>query len=252
MKTEQDWLECEDPRQLIQAAFDRRSELWWNGISREPSDRQMNLIICAMASLTPSRNPGYVRRWYEEVEEGEWAGPGLEAGPDHTDGLWQTTMRWASGQMGKPIEFNKISFSNVVRDILGNPFRPSWRDRWTDQDENKWRRKAFVISAPTWLTPRAKAMAQLIYNEFDFEALPVLADLLEEEGCDCEETLNHLRGKEKCHERNTQGYECKDGKLFYINSGLAYCHGCKGTGCVPLRGPHFRGCWALDLLLDKF
>jgi hypothetical protein len=54
--------------------------------------------------------------------------------------------------------------------------------------------------------PRLAARA---YGEGDFAALPVLADALEDAGCEDPEILSHLRGP----------------------------------------GPHVRGCWALDLLL---
>jgi hypothetical protein len=53
------------------------------------------------------------------------------------------------------------------------------------------------------------AVARQVYEGRDFGALPVLADALEEAGCDESELLDHLRGP----------------------------------------GPHVRGCWALDLAL---
>jgi hypothetical protein len=54
-------------------------------------------------------------------------------------------------------------------------------------------------------------LAQAIYNDRAFARLLILADALEEAGCTNEEILVHLRGP----------------------------------------GPHVRGCWPLDLLLDK-
>ena len=51
----------------------------------------------------------------------------------------------------------------------------------------------------------------MIYQERAFERLPILADALEEAGCDDPDILSHLRGP----------------------------------------GPHVRGCWALDLVLGK-
>jgi hypothetical protein len=55
------------------------------------------------------------------------------------------------------------------------------------------------------------AVAQSIHAHRAFEDLPALADALEEVGCDCVELLDHLRGG----------------------------------------GPHFLGCWALDLLMGR-
>jgi hypothetical protein len=54
-------------------------------------------------------------------------------------------------------------------------------------------------------------LAVAIYEDETFEHLPILADALEEAGCSDEEILGHLRGPE----------------------------------------PHVRGCWVVDLLLDK-
>jgi hypothetical protein len=61
------------------------------------------------------------------------------------------------------------------------------------------------------LTPTVKALAQTIYDERRFQDLPVLADALEEAGCTNTEILNHCREP----------------------------------------GEHVRGCWAVDLILEK-
>jgi hypothetical protein len=82
-----------------------------------------------------------------------------------------------------------------VRDIFGNPFRPAAVD-------------ADWLAGPGGTAAR---LARGIYDEGRFADLPVLADALEEAGCD-DETV------------------------------LAHCHG---------GGPHVRGCWVLDLLLGK-
>jgi hypothetical protein len=59
-----------------------------------------------------------------------------------------------------------------------------------------------------WNNSTVLRMAQAIYQDRSFDLLPVLADALVEAGCDDEELLAHCRGK----------------------------------------GPHVRGCWAVDLL----
>jgi hypothetical protein len=87
----------------------------------------------------------------------------------------------------------------LVRDIFGNPFRPVAFDRF-------------------WVTSNVVNLAQSIYEErqvpsglFDNQRMGILADALEEAGCDNADILGHLR------------------------SG----------------GDHVRGCWAVDLLLGK-
>ena len=81
---------------------------------------------------------------------------------------------------------------SLLRDIFGNPFRP-------------------VTADPSWLTSTVVALARTIYYEWAFDRLPILADALEEAGCDDADVLTHLRGD----------------------------------------GPHARGCWVLDLVLGK-
>jgi len=88
---------------------------------------------------------------------------------------------------------------HLLREVFGNPFRPA------------------TIS-PAWRTPQVVALAQAASEERELPAgtldqarLAVLADALEEAGCDQADLLAHLRGP----------------------------------------GPHVRGCWAVDLLLGK-
>jgi hypothetical protein len=78
----------------------------------------------------------------------------------------------------------------LARCVFGNPFRP------------------FPV-APEWRTGTVLAIAHVVYAERAFDQLPILADALEEAGCDALELLTHCRGP----------------------------------------GPHALGCWVLDLVL---
>jgi hypothetical protein len=78
-------------------------------------------------------------------------------------------------------------------DIVGNPFRPA----------------AF---SPEWCSPTAVAISRGMYESRDFSAMPVLADALQEAGCEESDVLAH----------------CRD----------------------PYQ-PHVRGCWVVDLVLGK-
>jgi hypothetical protein len=69
-----------------------------------------------------------------------------------------------------------------------------------------------VSLGPTWLTSDVVALAQGIYAESAFDRMPILADALQDAGCMNEDVLNH----------------CRDPKQF-----------------------HVRGCWVVDLLLEK-
>jgi hypothetical protein len=88
----------------------------------------------------------------------------------------------------------------LLRDLVGPlPFRPA-------------------TLSPAWRTPQVVALAQAGYDQrempagtLDVARLAVLADALEDAGCDQADLLAHLRGS----------------------------------------GPHVRGCWAVDLVLGK-
>jgi hypothetical protein len=82
--------------------------------------------------------------------------------------------------------------SRLLRDIFGNPFRP-------------------VTFSPAWRTDTALSLARQMYDSREFSAMPILADALQDAGCDSEDILNHCRGD----------------------------------------GPHVRGCWVVDLVLGK-
>jgi len=60
----------------------------------------------------------------------------------------------------------------LVRDIFGNPFRP-------------------VSVNPSWLSSTVVAIAAGVYQDRAFDRLPVLADALQDAGCDNEDVLNH-------------------------------------------------------------
>jgi hypothetical protein len=65
----------------------------------------------------------------------------------------------------------------LVRDVFGNPFRP-------------------VVVDPTWGTWNEQMVvkvARAIYEERAFECLPILADALEDAGCDNGAILDHCR-----------------------------------------------------------
>lgn len=81
---------------------------------------------------------------------------------------------------------------NLVRELFGNPFRP-------------------VTFSPQWHTDTVRSLAQGMYESRDFSTMPILADALQDAGCDNDDILNHCRGP----------------------------------------GPHVRGCWVVDLVLGK-
>ena len=90
-------------------------------------------------------------------------------------------------------EVENALICDVIRDIFGNPFRPATFD-------------------PSWRTSTAVAIAKGMYDSRDFTAMPILADAIQDAGCDNDEVLTHCRAES---------------------------------------GIHVRGCWVVDLVLGK-
>jgi hypothetical protein len=84
------------------------------------------------------------------------------------------------------------SLPDFLRCVFGNPFRP-------------------ITADPSWLTPTVVSLAEGIYADRAFDRLPILADALQDAGCENTDILDHCRGE----------------------------------------GVHVRGCWVVDLLLGK-
>jgi hypothetical protein len=53
-----------------------------------------------------------------------------------------------------------------------------------------------ISPSGSWLTPTVMYVAQTIYSERDFDALPLFAEALEQSGCDEPEILDHCREQE--------------------------------------------------------
>ena len=86
----------------------------------------------------------------------------------------------------------RFAQANLLRDIFGNPFRP-------------------VAFDPAWLTETVVGLATAISDDRAFERMPILADALQEAGCENSDILTHCREP----------------------------------------GVHVRGCWVVDLVLGK-
>jgi hypothetical protein len=100
------------------------------------------------------------------------------------DALWITTRQDSEKERAVQPHF--------LRDIFGNPFRSLTID-------------------PSWQTSTVVALAEGIYQDRAFDRMPILADALQDAGCDNEDILNHCRQPSE----------------------------------------HVRGCWVVDLILGK-
>jgi hypothetical protein len=109
------------------------------------------------------------------------------------DGLRRATVAVELIKGPEAAQEERLAQAALLRDIFGNPFRP-------------------VAVDPSWRTDTAVSLARTMYEARDFSAIPILADALQDAGCDNSDILNH----------------------------------CRGTNT-----PHVRGCWVVDLLLGK-
>lgn len=162
---------------------------------------------------------------------------------------------------------------NLLHDIAGSPFRPvvlpeaevcrqpylnpevirlaqsAYDSAWVQCEKCQGRGKVpdGVPYGNISVCEVCKGTGHFGDGMMDENTLMILADALEEAGCEQEALLLHLRGKELCP-------ECLGTREVSDDSGgnvgrVRHCY-C-GTGWIPLRGPHVRGCWAVDLLLGK-
>lgn len=157
---------------------------------------------------------------------------------------------------GPPTQPESATQAALLRDIIGNPFRPvTWEwchagARETLAGErhapSKWWRPRWVSFGPPW--EDTLALVRTIYDDRRFEDMAILGDALEEAGCTDEAVLDHLRGKDLW---KTCPW-CVDG-IHDPETNVIECGKCDCTGLLPSDDEpiHARGCWVLDLILGK-
>lgn len=190
--TEEEWLTA--------AAAIRMFEF----VSPAASERKLRLAICDAVRRDPTAQSMNARR---SVELGDRLADGQLSAAELTAFNRKTRIRqgsqWLALTTNPPATLRLIVRSTgdelaphlppLFRDVFGNPFRPVELD-------------------PSWLTSTVVALAEGIYAEKAFDRMPILADALQDAGCDSDALLNH----------------CRD----------------------PLAA-HVRGCWAVDLLTGR-
>jgi hypothetical protein len=209
--TEAEWRASESPVAML------------NHLRVETFSRRAVLYALAVCGRRPELTTGPLRRWVAVAERvadapgrdafvgvqlpaedaacrlAERGRPGTRghyAGvADAVAGSWRSFLGECDLPNPTPpgeVEAARRANAALVRDIFGNPFRP-------------------VAFAPEWRTDTAVTLARQMYDARDFSAMPILADALQDAGCDSDDILDHCRGP----------------------------------------GPHVRGCWVCDLVLGK-
>jgi hypothetical protein len=174
-----------------------RQWVWRATVYLDEEDRS------ADAELVRYWNEGYVYTAFREAYEG--AGPDLRQCLAAAQDVYRGTDYYACEEYMLEVDDNNPTYTgpvyraesaahcDIIRDVFGNPFRP-------------------VVFSPAWRTDTAVSLARGMYESRDFGAMPILADALQDAGCDNDDMLGH----------------CRDTKQI-----------------------HVRGCWVVDLVLGK-
>ncbi len=216
--TAAEWLACDDPAAMVESArvraSDRKLYLFavacctrvWHRLADERSrhivgvaeafaegvasrddmddateravDAEYDAEIESVAAAAAGAAMTLGKAWYWDVSQSVvWS-----LARDNPAEVWDASLYVAG----------RREVCDLVRCVVGDPFRP-------------------VALDPAWLTSTAVAVARAVYDARTFHDLPVLADALQDAGCDDAAVLEHCRGP----------------------------------------GPHARGCWVVDLVLGK-
>jgi hypothetical protein len=210
--TEADWLRCTDPGPMLEflrgRASERKLRLFacaccrsvWHLLTDERSRRAVETVECK-ADGGASNEDFYAATLAAEEDGTSAAWAALYATlPDATRAATEcaTCAAEAACHTATPADARaaeRARQAQLLLEVFGNPFHlpslPSELLAWNDGT-----------------LPR---LARAIYDERAFDQLPILADALEDAGCDNAGILNHCRQS----------------------------------------GVHVRGCWVIDLLLGK-
>jgi hypothetical protein len=185
--TEAEWLACAEPRKMLN---------YLDG--RKVSKRKLRLTGCAFWQKVVTSVGPLTAEESSAVEsmEGWIDGKVQKANVIHHGGSLSRVMTSKgihSANLGFKIPRQDGHLACIVREIFGPlPFRP-------------------VCFSPSRRTSIVLSLAQTIYDEKQFDRMPILGDAIEDAGCTSQEILNHCRQP----------------------------------------GAHVKGCWVIDLILEK-
>lgn len=217
--TEEEWRGCENPFEMIQFLDGKASKRKFaffaarilEGCSHLLDDEQSRNAILALESIAEGREIYNLRLHHApdnhfliigktpgKMGWGIAVNSSLEGASNTAYACYELIADVHSPKVAKIFRKNRKTDQldpvySLLDDIFGNPFRPTPLD-------------------PSWQTSTVVTLAQQIYDSRDFSTMPILADALQDAGCDNAAVLDH----------------CRDAK-----------------------GVHVRGCWLVDLILDR-
>jgi hypothetical protein len=233
---EREWLAANEPDEMLRLLGERAPErklrlfacaclreLW--GLTKSLPFRQAVWTAERFADGVVSRaevREAFVRAWPDHWESFRSAAAAVANAPDGWSWLWSDVLRLAHAAAeravrcalgARPTSTDGLRAWNgylararkaqaeLAREVFGNPFRPAPAEAF-------------------WVTPDAQTLADGIAAERDFDALPVLADALEDAGCDDEALLRHCRGGGK-HALGCWALDVAAGKAARVECALA-------------------------------
>lgn len=302
--TEADWLASEDPAAMLRWWRDRQASAA-QPIFPSKDDRKLRLFACACCAANGTA--------LASVDAYERDGPPAQDGvQDHTD------LMWAKGWTERSPRVSQARKAALLRDVVGNPYRPvtiarevreCCGKRWANADGPQYcptcgDLAACSLQREAWLTPQVLSLARAAYEErertcrlcngaawvqpyprsaygtkpncpdcngagriddgtLDPLTLCAVADALEEAGATgvcviCKDTKRTI-DVDSVNEiiSRPMGMDAADTAIEAIKAGIIGNKVClcnKGRLSHPIvehlrsPSPHYRGCWALDLI----
>ena len=219
--TEAEWLHHDEPDAMLEF------------VGKRLADRKLLLIVCGCCRVRSTYESGaaYMAEMFEkaadrsldahakmsmmstfnELMQGNMLTFALRA-MSGSEGSCLSLARTAIGMIRQleqqqstpqetPIAARKCeNQANVVREIVGNPFSQNEFD-------------------PQWRTSTVHDLTVTIDDERSWQKLPILADALEDAGCDDIEMLNHCRSEHAIHHRGCWVIDSILGRITERNTG---------------------------------
>jgi hypothetical protein len=210
--TEAEWLTSDDPQKMLTQIRGRGSERKWRFVACEclrclqglAFDFDITEILGVAERLAEGDAPedalgearATVTYWHDIAQNSDGyvaavADAALQDDPQAgAFSALQNAEYFSHEAFGYGIGYH---YAGRAREIFGNPFQP-------------------VAFDPEWKSDTAVSLAKQMYESRDFSTMPILADALQDAGCDNDDILNH---------------------------------------CRDANATHVRGCWVVDLVLGK-
>ena len=198
--TEEEWLKSDNPDAMLETL-----DL--------PSHRKLRLFTCACCRQI----------WHFLTDNGKQA---IEVGERYADGTATREEFLAARKPGYGLYSDATAAVNCAIELYQEPLDPRHTWKWAAAASTDapaaWKIQSQILRclfcpfrpvafAPEWRTDTAVTLARTMYASREFSAMPILADALQDAGCDNTDILSHCRSE----------------------------------------GTHVRGCWVIDLVLGK-